>query len=179
MSGVMSWFAPLLRPPNALRLVLLACLAVLAGALVFQHVVGVDPCPLCLWQRWPYVVGAALAGLGVLAAGRRPGPAALLSAACGVAFLIGGGIAAYHVGVEQHWWVAAPSCGGPPAAGTTSLSLDQLRDQIMATPVVRCDVVAWSLFGISLAGFNIMISFALALFSLAAARNSWFGRPLS
>jgi disulfide bond formation protein DsbB len=85
-----------------------------------------------------------------------------------VALLIGGGIAAFHVGVEQHWWTGTPGCGVP----ATSNSIEEMRAQIMAAPVVRCDQVAWSLFGISMAGYNILISLVLAAVALISARHA-------
>ena len=80
--------------------------------------------------------------------------------------MIGAGIAVFHVGVEQQWWPGTAECGGIDGA---NLSLEQLKAQILAAPVVRCDEVAWSLFGISMAGYNILLSLGLALVAFAAA----------
>jgi disulfide bond formation protein DsbB len=94
---------------------------------------------------------------------------AVLLALCGVALLVGGGVAVFHVGVEQHWWTGTPGCG----VTATADSIDALRAQIMAAPVVRCDQVAWSLFGISMAGYNILISLVLAAIAFIAARRAF------
>jgi disulfide bond formation protein DsbB len=102
------------------------------------------------------------------AAARAPKLRAALLALCGVALLFGGGVAVFHVGVEQHWWTGTPGCGVPATAN----SIDALRAQIMAAPVVRCDQVAWSLFGISMAGYNILISLALAAIAFMSARRA-------
>lgn len=84
----------------------------------------------------------------------------------GLVFLAGAGIAAFHVGVEQHWWQGLASCGGNlPQART----VEELRAALLAQPVVRCDEVAWSLFGISMAGWNFLFSLGLAALSFAAA----------
>ena len=123
---------------------------------------------LCIWQRWPYAVVIVLAILVLTVAARRPGFRAALLALCGVALLFGGGVAVFHVGVEQHWWTGTPGCGVPATAN----SIDALRAQIMAAPVVRCDQVAWSLFGISMAGYNILISLALAAVAFVSARRA-------
>jgi disulfide bond formation protein DsbB len=149
---------------------LLASAGSLLAAFFFQYVIGLQPCVLCIWQRWPYAAVIVMAGLILLA---KPGPKAraALLALCGVAFLIGGGIAVFHVGVEQHWWTGTPGCGVPASA----TSVDALRAQIMAAPVVRCDQVAWSLFGVSMAGYNILISLALAVVALAAAVRAAIG----
>jgi disulfide bond formation protein DsbB len=146
--------------------VLVASAAVLGGALVFQYVVGLRPCELCLYQRWPYD-GAILIALAALVAGRR----ALTSAAlglCALGFLVGAGLAFYHVGVEQRWFAGPAACTGAPAAATTA---EELRKQLLAEPVVRCDEPQWSLFGISLAGWNLLASLALAVFCLDARRR--------
>ena len=160
----------MLRPRPAALLLLAACGAALGGALFFEHVVGVTPCVLCVWQRWPYGAAAAVLLLGLVFGGPRWLPWALAAAA--LAFLVGGGIAVFHVGVEQQLWAGTPSCGVPAPDGGMA-SLEALRAEIFAQPIVRCDVVAWSLFGISLAGYNIGLSalfFAIAVAAVARAR---------
>jgi disulfide bond formation protein DsbB len=152
----------------AAAVILAASAAVLAGALAFQHWGGLAPCVLCIWQRYAHggiMVFAALA----LAMGRPQWRAPLLIGA-GVAALVGVGIAVFHVGVEQHWWQGTAECGStlPPAA-----TIDELRARLLAQPVVRCDEVAWSLFGISMAGYNAILSLALAGLAFAAARRTW------
>jgi disulfide bond formation protein DsbB len=156
-----------LSAPRTSALFLLAASAgSLLAAFFFQYVIGLQPCVLCIWQRWPYAVVIVLAILTVAA--QAPKLRAALLALCGVALLFGGGVAVFHVGVEQHWWTGTPGCG----VTATANSIDALRAQIMAAPVVRCDQVAWSLFGISMAGYNILISLALAAVAFASARRS-------
>lgn len=150
----------------------LASAGVLAAAFVFQYGFGYQPCVLCVWQRWPYAAVVAFAAL-TLAFGHWRGVGDALLVASGLALLAGAGIAAYHVGVEQHWWAGTPGCGVPGPAD----SLEALRAQVMAAPVVRCDEVPWSLFGISMAGYNVPISLALAAFALVAARAAYSRSP--
>ena len=138
-------------------LLFLASAATLLGALAFQFIGGLDPCVLCIYQRWPYFV---VAGLCVLAWVIKPLTRPALFA-CGVAFVVSAGLGAYHVGVEQGWVAGTAACG----AGGGATTVDELRAQIMNAPATRCDEVAWSLFGISLAGYNLLISLALAAFS--------------
>ena len=126
-------------------LLLVGPAALLGGALVFQHIGGLAPCEMCLWQRWALVTALGLALLGWALGHAR---AVLVLSA--LAVLGGAGIAAFHVGVEQHWWPGITTCAAAPMAGTTA---DVMRD-IMAAPLVRCDAIAWSLFGISMAGWN-------------------------
>jgi disulfide bond formation protein DsbB len=149
-------------------LIALASAAVLAAAFGFQHLGGLDPCELCIWQRYPYGGTIAAAVLALIAPPGRA-QAALLGLAAAL-FLAGAGIAAFHVGVEQHWWEGTAACGGaaPAGAGGLGALLDSLD-----RPPARCDEVAWSLFGISMAGYNFLISLALAAFSIWAARRLW------
>ena len=116
----------------------------------------------------------AAIGLAVLALMPFAGPGArrALVALCGAAFLGGAVIALYHVGVEQHWIAGPAACTGSPALDAAKTP-EELARLLMATPPVRCDEIAWSLFGISMAGYNAIASMALAAFAFIAAR----GRP--
>lgn len=159
------------RDARPALLLILASLGALGTALASQYWGGLAPCELCLWQRWAYAaaIGALLPGLFVTG---RPGAQAAILAMGGVAFLAGAGIAMFHVGVEQKWWTGLTGCTNP-ASGATSVE-DLLR-QLEAAPIARCDEIAWSLFGISMAGFNVLASLALAAFAVHAARAAWAG----
>ncbi len=153
----------LTTPTGAGLLIALISAAVLGTALASQYFGGLEPCQLCLYQRVPYVITICL---GLLAALPLPGglrTAFLLFAA--LAFAAGAAIAGFHVGVEQKWWEGLPGCSSP--AFSTDMSLDELKDAIMGREkVVPCDEVAWSLFGISMAGYNFLVSLFLAGFTL-------------
>ena len=146
--------------------------AVLGTALASQYFGGLVPCQLCIYQRWPYVatIAAGIAGVFIV---RHPVGRRAIAGLCGFAFLVGGAIAFYHVGVEQHWFAGPGTCSGSFAGATT---VEELRRQLLATPVVRCDEVQWSLFGVSMAGYNVLASAALAAFSVAAAMRAGAGR---
>ena len=148
--------------PNRLILVA-ACLsfALLAAAFAFEHIGGLRPCKLCIWQRWPHAV-AVLAGVAALSFRRK----SLLAAAAGCAVLAGAMIGVYHVGVELHWWQGPDGCTAPIAG---DMSAEELLEQILATPVVRCDDVPWSLGGVSMAGWNAIMSAAGSLLWFRAA----------
>lgn len=139
---------------------------VLATAYFFQYVLGLAPCILCLLQRWPYGLAIVLGALAWWLPTARPG--AYFWAA--VTFLVGGGVAVFHVGVEQAWWLGTSACGG--AAFRQGLTAEQMVADLLATPPVACDQVAWDLFGISMAGFNVMLSAVLAIVSIWAFRRS-------
>jgi disulfide bond formation protein DsbB len=150
---------------GAAVLIVLASATILGAAFAFEHFGGLRPCPLCILERYPYVVAillslAALSGRG----GRRIG--IILVALSGVVFLAGAMIAAYHVGVEQGWFEGLAACQGGTSVATT---IEELRVQLMAEESVPCNVVPWSLFGISLAGYDMLSFLALAAFSLYTA----------
>jgi disulfide bond formation protein DsbB len=147
-------------------------LATLAGAWLFEYVLKLAPCPLCLEQRIPYQIIIPLSLLLAIAAlVRAPrklllvGFAAIaIAAACNVVLGI------YHAGVEWHWWAGPADCSGPLTDLRTGGSL---LDQLHSVHVVRCDEAAWRFLGVSLAGYNVLISLALALiagFGISTAR---------
>lgn len=152
-------------PRLAPLLVLLASLAVVGGALLFQYVGGLPPCELCLYERWPYYAAAVLSIAAVLAARRATTLGFLVL--CAVLFLAGTALAFYHVGVEQHWFAGPTACSGGVSAGG---SLEDFTARLRAAPPVRCDEIAWSLFGISLAGWNLLSSLAIVVFCLWSLR---------
>lgn len=148
-------------------LVLAVSAAALGGAFLAQYWGGLEPCVLCVYQRYPYGVAIALALAALLSNDPRWRASALALAAA--ALLADGGIAAYHVGVERQWWEGTAACTGSASAGAAT-SLEALRAQIMAAPVARCDRIPWQLLGLSIAGYNLLVAVAAALFAAAAAR---------
>ncbi len=138
----------------------------LAGAFAFQHLGGLAPCEMCLWQRWPHALGIALGVLLLVPFLRESRILRLLGLG---SMLVGAGIALLHTGVERGWWEGPTECSGGPGG---DLSADQLLDAIRAAPLVRCDEVAWSMMGLSMASWNGIASVALALFWAASLRRS-------
>jgi disulfide bond formation protein DsbB len=135
--------------------------ATLAGAWYFQLVLKILPCPLCLEQRISYYVVVPLSLLMAIAALVRA-PQKLLTVgfvAIVVAALCGAALAAYHAGVEWHFWAGPTDCSGPLSDLTVKGSL---LDQLRSVNVVRCDTASWRFLGISLAGYNVPISLMLA-----------------
>ena len=144
----------------AQRLALGVPALLLAGAYVSQYGFGLYPCEMCWWQRYPHFAAVALALAGFVA---RPKP--LWTGLAALAILASGLIGAYHAGVEYGWWEGLTACSSPvESTGGSAL------DAIMNAPLVRCDVAPWTLAGISLAGFNALISVisAVAIFALLA-----------
>jgi disulfide bond formation protein DsbB len=134
---------------------------VLGTVLASQYLGGLQPCELCLYQRWPWGVAIAL---GVLAAVIRPARRVLVLLA-GLVILLGGLLAAYHAGVEYGWFPGFTSCTSAISAGS---SVADLRNQLLNAPVVRCDVPGFVLFGISMAGYNAILSVIAGLVLLFA-----------
>ncbi len=136
--------------------------ALLLGAFGFQHLGGLAPCKLCLWQRWPHAAAAAIGVFALVMPGRA------LPLAGALAALVTGALGLYHMGVEQGWWQGPTTCS---AAAPDSLSPDALFEQIMTAPVVRCDDIPWQMLGLSMAGWNMALSLALAVVWAMAARK--------
>jgi disulfide bond formation protein DsbB len=153
----------------AAAIALIAALT-LAGAWFFQLVLGLQPCPLCLEQRYAYYLAIPLAIVVAVAAARDAprslicaGLAALLLAALANAVLGG-----YHAGVEWKWWQGPTDCSGPVvnlgSAGDLLSRLDTVK-------VIRCDEVQWRFLGLSMAGYNVLISLLMALLALLGLRR--------
>lgn len=147
---------------NYIALATLGSVAVLGGAFAFQHLGGLAPCKLCLYQRWPH---AAAIFIGVLILISRKVQLAWAGAAAALTTAI---IGMYHVGVEQGWWEGPTTC---TSGGVSGLSAQQLMDQILAAPLVRCDDIAWQMAGISMAGWNAIASLVLMAIWVQAARR--------
>jgi disulfide bond formation protein DsbB len=143
-------------------LILLASIAVLGTALLSQFVGGLLPCELCLYERWPYYAILVVMVLAMLNRATKIIRLALTLAA--LIFLGSSALAAYHVGVEQHWIEGPTACTGDLPASSPEALLRALEGR----QPVQCDVVQWSFHGISLAGLNLAVSLALAAFSLWA-----------
>jgi disulfide bond formation protein DsbB len=153
-----------IRPTPAAALAAIAA-AMLAAAFAFEHVGGLRPCVLCWWQRYAWMATLVCALPAAAARGRVA--AALLLAATAATFA-GAGIAGYHVGVEQGWWRGTDACGS--ALGAAQTAEERLR-QLLAAPVVRCNEVAWSFAGLSMAAWNGVIAAAAGGLALAGLRR--------
>lgn len=148
-------------------LILLATLGsvgLLGGAFAFQHIGGLFPCQLCLWQRWPHAA-AILIGVIALATGWRG-----LAWAGALAALATAGIGGFHVGVEQGWWEGLATCTAGSISGISTADL--LNPAAPISAPVRCDAIAWEMLGISMAGWNMILSLVLAGIWVAGARRA-------
>ena len=140
--------------------------ALLGGAYIGQYVFHLVPCEMCWWQRYAHFAALGLALLGLARPSLR-----LLTRLAAIAILIGGLLGAYHAGVEYGWWEGLTACTSETALGDNPL------DAIMNAPLIRCDQVQWSLLGISLAGFNFLISVPAGLMVFALLRRGQGAKP--
>ncbi|HQY44000.1 MAG TPA: disulfide bond formation protein B [Paracoccaceae bacterium] len=150
---------------NVRTFVLLAAagsLALLGGAFVFQAL-GYAPCKLCLWQRWPHAAAIAIGALILLTGWQG------LAWAGALAALTTALLGIYHTGIERGLFAGPDTC---TSNGVTGLSPDELMTQILNAPLVRCDEVAWSLMGLSMASWNAVLSLVLVALWVAAARRA-------
>ncbi len=155
------------RPAAVPLLIIVLCLGALGSAFASQYWGGLQPCVLCVYQRYAY--GAALAcgvlALVLLRSGR--GRQAFVGLA-GLCFLAGAAIAFFHVGVEHKWWEGTAACHAP--ALDPNASAEDMMHQLLDQPFVACDVVPWSLFGLSMAGYNVLASLAFAALCFVSLR---------
>lgn len=142
-------------------LALLVPAALLAGALGSQYLGGLYPCEMCHWQRWPHYAAVALALLSFSIRGP------LLVRLAGVAIALSGLIGVYHAGVELGVFEGLTQCSSAPRAASGA----DLLNEIMSAPVIRCDQVQWTFAGISMAGWNAIISVSGALLILWLTLN--------
>ena len=150
--------------------------AMLAVAHAFETFGGLAPCHMCLQQREAYWAAIGVAALGIFASRAAPGwrSAGWASAALTLTFLTGGFIAARQAGAEWHWWPGPSSCSG--AGSVTAADIARLM-QGTAGAAPRCDVAAWRMLGVSMAGWNALASAALAGLSARAAALTFRSEP--
>jgi disulfide bond formation protein DsbB len=145
---------------KARALAVLVPAVLLGGAYVAQYGFGLPPCEMCWWQRYPHFAALGIGGLAYVLK-----PAQVWAALAGLAILTSGAIGGFHAGVEYGWWEGITGCSVLPS------NIDVMNPA--AAPLIRCDVAPWTLFGISLAGFNFLISglSGAAILALAAYRK--------
>lgn len=153
------------RLSRTFSLVMIASAVIALGtAYIAQYMFGHEPCVLCLYQRVPYFIIAAIGIIGLFWC--SPEKMQYLALLAALVFLVGAGIAFYHVGVEQTWWTSVAPCGG--GAGDIASTADLLA-ALQEKPAKSCGDIDWTLFGISMATYNVAVSLALA----GAAIGAW------
>ena len=163
--------ARLLHPAHgAATLVALFGGATIAGAWGFELIGGLEPCPLCLEQRWPYYLGVPVALLAAALASRgRIQAAGWLLVVTALLMAWGAGLGVYHSGIEWHWWQGPAACSGGSGGIGFSTNVEDLRASLAQGTIPSCADAPWRLFGLSLAGYNALASAGLALVAAAGA----------
>lgn len=151
----------------AVLLATLGSAAALASAYAFQYIGGLAPCHLCWLQRYPHFAALPIGVLALLLTRGLPGR--LLPLAGALAALTTAVLGAYHSGVERHWWPGPTTC---TSGSIANISAKDLLAQIQAAPVVQCDQVAWEMWGLSMASWNMLLSLVLVGFWITAWRKS-------
>jgi disulfide bond formation protein DsbB len=154
---------------TAAILILLAAAAAIGGALVFQHGFGYQPCKLCLMQRDPYYLAIPVAFATAVAPPQSPWSRVGLGALA-LIFFISAGLGAYHAGVEWGFWPGPNDCGSAPAP--QAAGMDDFLRSLERTRVISCAEAAWRFLGLSLAGWNVVISLGLAALALVPASRA-------
>ncbi len=142
---------------QALILSALASFGLLAGAFFFEIIVGLPPCNLCIWQRWPHAIIIAISGVGLVAFKRN-----WILLLIALSAISTGLIGLYHSGVERGWWSGPSGCSNQ---FNPDLDISMLTTSLLEMPVIKCDEIAWSLMGISMAGWNSIGGFSIAIFA--------------
>jgi disulfide bond formation protein DsbB len=143
--------------------------AMLATAHGFQRIGGYDPCALCLRQREVYWGALTIALVGLALARLRRAPLWLVSLLLGAAFLAGAVVAGYHAGAEWKWWPGPSTCSGQAAGAIQASDLTAILDGATRIRPPACDVASWRMLGLSMAGWNFLVSLGLAALSFLAA----------
>ena len=158
---------------TAALVVALVGAATIAGAWFLELVMKLKPCPLCLEQRWPYYIGIPLALIVAFAAWRRAPRVIVAGGLVALALLMlwGAYLGVFHAGIEWKLWAGPQECSGAATLGPAT----DLMKRLQTINITRCDEASWRFLGISLAGYNTVISAALAALALwgaaAAART--------
>ncbi|GJD38311.1 disulfide bond formation protein B [Methylobacterium bullatum] len=157
-------YSTLLRLRRAALAVLIGSALAIAGAFYFQWVLGYVPCKLCLTERLPYYAAIPLALLALFTPERLT---RLILGIAALGLLYGAGLSVYHAGAEWAFWAGPSDCGG--GSGANPSDVGDFLDTLKATRVADCSTAAWRFLGISLAGWNAAITFALASIAGTAA----------
>ncbi len=155
---MINFIKTLIFKTNPVLIAGLVSVIALTTAFIAQYIFALEPCILCIYERYPYGVLIILMIIALLKNNLTP----ILTIIAGLTALFNAGLSFFHVGVEQKWWAGTDSCGTKmPEIGAT---IDEIRAMIMNAPTARCDEIPFELFGISMAGYNGLLCLGLALY---------------
>lgn len=146
------------------------CIFSLAAAMSSEVFLGLEPCVLCIYQRWPFAIGVALGTIGFLMRKKIRAVQAILSVMA-LNFFVNSGIALYHTGVEQKWWASKVEGCAVPLFDAPDTSRQSLLENLMSTPIADCSKIPWQdpIFGLSMANYNVILCFGIAVICLICA----------
>ncbi|MDA5555572.1 disulfide bond formation protein B [Shimia sp. MMG029] len=136
--------------------------SMILGAWAFEFIGGLPPCKLCYYQRYPHWVAAGAGALALVSG------VTLLAYVAALGVAISGALALFHSGVERGWWEGPSTC---TSGDITGMSADDLFNQIMNAPLVRCDEIPWQMLGLSMANYNALLSLGAALLWVYAIKR--------
>ena len=145
---------PLNSATLARLVALILPLGLLVGALGSQYIGGLAPCEMCYWQRWPHAAAIAFATLAFFMGSAESHRSRTLTLLAALAIVVSGAIGVYHAGVELGIFEGLTTCASTASGATTA----DLLKEIMKVPLVRCDQVQFAFLGISMAGWNAILS---------------------
>ena len=160
---------------NPLLLAFLVSSSMMAGAYAFQYIGGLDPCDLCWTQRYAHMAIIVLSGAGLLLKSAGGFIYNIIAWGTALALDVSIAVSGYHAGIEQKWWQGPTTCTS--SGLTQSTDMESFFDNMMEAKMVLCDEIPWEMFGISMAGYNFLISLvvsgfvALALFDKVRKNN--------
>jgi disulfide bond formation protein DsbB len=148
--------------------IVLICVTALAAAFASEIFLGLEPCTLCIYQRWGFVAAGTMAAMGLIYRNKKP-LLPLFAGLSGLAFAVNAAIATYHTGVEQKWWVSQVEGCIVSNFGTAPQAI---LENIMAAPTAPCDKIPWAdpILGLSMANYNVALCGFMALAAFMAAR---------
>lgn len=155
------------NPTIVFSFIVFSCFGALTAAFVAEGLFMLEPCKLCIVQRYPFAIGLIIGLLGLALRRKNKAVCALLLIGS-LNFLVNSGVAAYHTGVEQRWWTSAVDGCSIIFEGDTSGQ--SILENIMSTPMGDCSKIPWQdpLLNLSMANWNIVFCFGLSVFCLVA-----------
>lgn len=161
--------SPTLQAGTLLAVAVLLGTLAIGGAWYSEVMLGYNPCKLCLWQRWPYYLGLPFGMAALVLHRENPGIARVMALCLAVVFVASIGLGIYHAGVEWKWWLGPAECGGKLLSGPASV--EDFRKSLSTAKVIRCDDAAVRVLGLSFAGWNVLVSAAIAGLAVLSARK--------
>lgn len=156
-------------PPLVFGFIIAISVIAVGLAIASEIFLGLEPCVMCIYQRWGFVIAAMFALLGLGLHKKKPKTAPLLAALSGLAFLGNSAVALYHSGIEKKWWVSAVEGCAVPNFDTSSEQ--SWLDNIMSAPSKPCDEISWQdpFFGLTMANYNVALCLGMFLLCILAA----------